>query len=177
MKYLLVGRIIKPHGIHGEVGVKSLTERPDLRFKETVELLVGPDQNNLRKAVVKTARPFKQGFLVALEGIERREEAEGLRNWEIYIHRRNAARIEDGAYYHHELIGLNLIDLEGEKLGCVCGVLETPANDLLEVETGSEGRFYLPLVNEFVHEVNSSDGYIKVSLPDGLTDVYRNASD
>jgi len=121
-KYLLVGWIVKPHGIRGEVGVKSLTERPDLRFRPGSELYIGPDQGNLQKVAISSARPFKKGYLVAFENIGNRNDAERIREWSIYILRRDAAKPEEDAYYYHELIGLILEDDSGNNANDAYGV-------------------------------------------------------
>ena len=123
-EYLLVGQIVKPHGIRGEVGVKSLTERPDLRFQPGSELYIGPDQSSLQKIAISAARPFKKGYLVTFESIETRNQAERIREWSLYILRQDAAKPEEDAYYHHELIGLILEDDKGNELGRVRAVLE-----------------------------------------------------
>jgi len=170
-KYLLVGWIVKPHGIRGEVGVKSLTERPALRFQPGSELYLGPDQSKLQKAVIGSVRPFKQGYIVAFDNIEDRNGAERIRGWDIYIRRQDAVQPGEDAYYHHELIGLTIEDESGDELGRVCAVLETEAYDLLEVEREDGGNFYVPLLDEFIHEVNPGAGRIRASLPDGLMDV------
>jgi len=170
-KYLLVGRIVKPHGIRGEVGVKSLTERPDLRFRPGSELYIGPDQSSLQKVVISAARPFKKGYLVAFENIGNRNEAERIREWSVFILRRNAAKPEEDNYYHHELIGMMLEDDSGNELGRVCAVLEFEVYDLLEIERSGGDNYYVPLVDEFIHEVDPAAGRIRASLPDGLMEV------
>jgi len=170
-EYLLVGQIVKPHGIRGEVGVKSLTERPDLRFRPGSELYIGPDQRSLQKIAISAARPFKKGYLVAFQSIETRNQAERIREWSLYILRQDAAKPEEDAYYHHELIGLILEDDKGNELGRVRAVLELEAYDLLEIERGGGENFYVPLVDEFIVDMDPAAGRIRAVLPDGLMDV------
>ncbi len=170
-KFLLVGKIVKPHGIRGEVAVKSLTERPDLRFRPGSELYIGADESSLQKIVIVSVRPFKKGYLVAFENFKDRNKAEQIREWFIYIPRQDAAKPEEDTYYHHELIGLTLEDDSGNELGRVCAVVELEAYDLLEVERKEAGNYYVPLVDEFIHEVDPEAGRIRASLPDGLMDV------
>lgn len=169
--YLLVGQIVKPHGIRGEVAVKSLTERPDLRFWPGSELYIGLDESSLQKAVIGSVRPFKKGYLVVFENFKDRNQAERIREWSIFILRQDAAKPEKDAYYHHELVGLTLEDDSGNELGRVRAVLELEVYDLLEVERKGGGNYYVPLVDEFIHEVDPAAGRIRASLPDGLMDV------
>lgn len=170
-KYLLVGRIVKPHGIRGEVAVKSLTERPDLRFWPGSKLYIGADDSSLQKVVIGSVRPFKKGYLVVFENFVDRNEAEKIRGWSVYILRRDAAKPEKNAFYHHELIGLTIEDNNGNELGRVCAILELEAYDLLEVERSGGSNYYIPVVDEFIHEMDPVAGRVRASLPDGLMDV------
>jgi len=170
-KFLLVGHIVKPHGIGGEVGVKSLTERPDLRFRPRAELFIGPDESKLKAVVINSVRPHKQGFLVCFDGFCDRSSVEHLRGWEIYIPSDQAVQPEEGCYYHHQLLGLLVKDENGAKLGRVCAIIEMPAQDLLEVESESGKKYLIPIVDQFIREVDLESGSLKVHLPEGLMDI------
>jgi 16S rRNA processing protein RimM len=170
-KYLLVGEIIKPHGIRGEVGVRSLTGRPDVRFSPESELFLGSDENSLRQVVVSAARPFKQGYLLRFDSVSDRNEAEKLRGCRLYVPEDQALKPEEGGYFQHQLIGLTLEDDSGNELGRVAAVLELPVYELLEVSREGKKNFYVPLVEEFVREVDLEAGRLRVSLPEGLMDL------
>ena len=170
-KYLLVGEVIKPHGIRGEVGVRSLTGRPDVRFSPRSELYLGTDENSLRQVVVASSRPFKQGFLIRFEEVEDRNEAEKLRGCRLYVPEDLALEPEEGVYFQHQLIGLTLEDESGSELGRVAAVLELPTYEMLEVSREGKKNYYVPLVEEIVLEVDLEAGRLRVSLPEGLMDL------
>jgi len=77
--FLQVGEIIKPHGVHGEVGVKSVTERPDLRFRPGGELWLGPDEDHLEPVILRSVRKHKQGYLIFFESISDRTSVHEMR--------------------------------------------------------------------------------------------------
>ena len=170
-KFLQVGQIVKPHGVIGELGVISLTERPDLRFLPGNSLFAGPDESHLEEVVLEAVRPYRQGFLVFFKGVRDRDVAERLRGWRLYIESAEAAEPEEESWYHHELIGLRVLEMDGREVGVVEGVMEVPGHDLLEVK-GAEGRrFMAPMVKEIVREVNLESGFLRVSLPEGLEEL------
>jgi 16S rRNA processing protein RimM len=170
-RYLQVGQIVKPHGIRGELGVKSLTERPDLRFQPGNELLAGPDEGTLGRVKILSARPHKLGFLAVFESVEDREAAEAMRGWGLFIREEEAAELDPDRYYHHQLVGLNVLDEDRAVLGRVGGIVEMPANDLLEVESVDGGKFLVPMVDEIVRRVDIEAGTLTVRLPEGLREL------
>ncbi|MBN2288745.1 MAG: ribosome maturation factor RimM [Candidatus Glassbacteria bacterium] len=171
--FLQVGVIIKPHGIRGEVGVKSLTERPDLRFRPEEKLWLGPDEDHLEQVSVRSARTHKQGYLVHLDSYDDRNAVEGIRGWKLFIPIEQAAEPGEGRFYHHQLIGLSVLDEDGTVVGRVSRVVENPGQDLLEVGLAGrdEKKALVPLVGEIVREVDPEAGTLTVRLPQGLLDI------
>jgi 16S rRNA processing protein RimM len=172
-RFLQVGEIIKPHGIYGEVGVKSLTEWPDLRFRPGEKLWLGPDEENLKQVTLSKVRSHKQGYLILFESVNDRNSAEEIRGWKFYIPADQAAVPEEGCYFHFQLIGLSVLDESGDVIGQVTLVIENPGQDILEIKLGSlDGKQVLvPLVEEIVREVDLEAGTLTVALPEGLLDI------
>lgn len=169
--YLLVGYIVKPHGVRGEVGVKSLTEHPGRRFRAGSKLLAGSDTASLRPCEVESARPFRQGYLVRFSGVTDRDTAESLRGLELYIPASEVSAAGEDEYYHHDLIGMAVEDERGRMLGKVGAVIEVAPYGMLEVEKEDGGSFLLPLVDEMVSEVDTDAEKIRVVLPEGLMEL------
>ena len=171
--FLTVGEVIKPHGVHGEVGVKSLTERPDLRFRPGEELWLGPDEDNLEPITIRSVRTHKQGYLVLFDSVTDRNAAEGMRKWKLFIPADRVPEPAEGRYYHHQLIGLAVLDESGAAMGRVSQVIANPGQDLLEVRLSSQGgkQVLVPLVEDIVREVDLAAGTLTVRLPQGLLDI------
>jgi len=170
-KYLVVGEVVKPHGIRGEVSVKLATDRPEVRFAVGARLLLGLDEESLEPVEVAGARPFKNGYLVKFESVTDRSQAEAIRGWLLFVGVEDLPPAEDGAFYHHELVGLPVMDEGGAELGRIHGVQNLGPYDLLEVRRGDGGSFFLPLVDRFVIAVDLEAGRLLVRLPDGLLDA------
>ena len=117
------------------------------------------------------ARSHKQGFLLLLSGVSDRDRAEELRGWGLYIPADQAAEPEDGSFYHHQLIGMKVVDSTFGELGSVKAVVETPAHELLEIVRPGQASFYLPMIGEFVLGVDPAGGVIETHVPRELTEL------
>lgn len=167
---LAVGRIVGVHGIRGEVKVELYTDFPE-RFTAGAEFLLGA---GLEPVEVVKARPHKGSMLVALQGVSGRSEAEALRGEWLYIDEGDAAELEEGAYWVHDILGLRVRDSSGKPLGVVTDVLVTGANDVYVVadtENVRQGReLLLPALESVVQEVDLEAGWMTVVVPEGLLD-------
>ena len=165
---VLVGRIVKPHGIRGEVAVDVLSDVPDRFAPGTVHTARGST------LTVAASRPHQGRLLVAFEGIADRTQAEGLRGAELYA---DPVDLSDAdTYYAHELVGMRVVGDDGADLGTVVDLVELPAAagyDLLEVERPDGRRWLLPAVDEYVEVAADDDGVehlLLVDPPEGLVD-------
>lgn len=151
---LEVGRIVKAHGIRGEVIVELISNRPDIRLAPGSVL--SSDRGPLE---VLVSTPHQNRWIVAFAGIPDRNTAETYRNTIL-----SAEPIDgdDGTLWVHELIGAEVFDLEGRSYGPVEAVEANPASDLL-VLTGDR---LVPLV--FVK--TRLPGRVVIDPPAGLLD-------
>lgn len=163
--FLVVGQIIKPHGIQGEVSVKVLTDFAE-RF-DTMETIYLGDEHSAREYVVESTRWHKTQVLVAFEAIPDRTAAETLRGLYLKIPTHQAMPLEPDTYYHYQLEGLAVVTDTGQELGRINEILETGANDVYVVQ-GDQGEILIPASQEVVLSVDLDAGQITVHLIDGL---------
>lgn len=166
---LLIGRVVKTHGIKGEVAVEVHTDQPEVRFA-VGNTLRGTQTGKEVVLTVATARPHKGRLLLSFEEIPDRTGAEGLRGLKFFAAPLERAEDADpDEFYDHELIGL-AVHLDGETIGEVTGVMHTPGRQILEVDY--DGREVLvPFVSDIVPEVNLEEGFLSITPPEGLLDV------
>lgn len=128
---LEVGRVVRPHGLRGQVVVELWTNRVE-RMTEGSRLSAG--ERELR--VVRCGPASPSGgwarWLVTFEGVESREAAEALRDTVL----RGAPIDDPEALWVHELIGAELVEPSGQPIGIVAAVEANPASDLLVLEDG-----------------------------------------
>jgi 16S rRNA processing protein RimM len=167
---LVVGRVLRPHGVRGELGVEALSDAPD-RFSPGAELGAGdPDGDGpLRTVTVTAARLHLGRLLLRLDGVEDRDAAEQLRGALLSIPMEAARPLAADEFWPHQLVGLAVVDRQGRRRGEVADVLPGTAHDLLAVALPGGERRLVPAVAALV-TVELEAGRVLVDAVPGLLD-------
>jgi 16S rRNA processing protein RimM len=163
-RHLAIGRILRPWGVRGELKVEILTEDPT-RFQRLETVYVGPQFVPHR---LERARLHKGDLILKLAGCDDRNAAEELRDLLVNVAMEDALPLEEGEYWVHQLLGLEVWTAEGEKLGLVREVLETGANDVYVVRDQSGREVLIPALKDVVLEIDLDAGRMLVELLEGL---------
>lgn len=169
---LTVGRVVKAHGIGGEIVVEIRTDDPDARFAPGNTLRGKASRGGgERDFVVESVREHGARLLVRLTGITDREAADALRGTLFVVDSDDLPPIDEAdTYYDHELEGLHVRTIKGHDVGVVAEVLHTAAGELLAVRRES-GEALVPFVTAIVTSVSLDDGTIEIDPPEGLLDL------
>lgn len=173
---LTVGRVVKAHGISGELVVEIRTDDPAARFAPGNTLRAKPSRGGAeRGCVIESAREHGGRLLVRLAGVTDRDAADALRGTLFIIDSDDLPEIDEpDTYYDHQLDGLRVRTTGGEELGVVAEVLHTAAGELLAVKRES-GELLVPFVSAIVTSVSLDDGsgtgIVEIDPPDGLLDL------
>jgi 16S rRNA processing protein RimM len=162
---VLVGRVVKPQGRHGEVAVEPLSDRPD-RFPTLRRAFVPAPGGGAREVRVLRCWPHKGRFVLAIEGVSTIDEAETLRGLELRIEEAELSTLPEGSYYHHQLRGLRVEDEAGAEMGVVDDVVETGAEARVLVVRGPGGETLLPFAAGFVRSVDLARGRLVTKRPE-----------
>jgi 16S rRNA processing protein RimM len=159
---LIVGELVGPHGVIGEVKLYPLTDFPERlrRYRRLILLL--PDGTR-REVRVQRARPHKNVWLLKLREIHTPEEVDELRGAKVIVPPELIQPLPEGHFYLHEVIGLRVVTPDGEDLGRVTDVLRTPANDVYVA-----GSLMIPAVTEMIERLDPSEGVLVVRSKDVL---------
>jgi 16S rRNA processing protein RimM len=156
--------------LRGELKVEPYSDFPE-RFAPGVQLFLGDD---LAEVEVIAARPHKNQILLQLKGIERRDQADTLRNTWLFIDEANAVPLDEDTYWVHDIIGMNVQTNDGEWLGTIREVLFTGANEVYVVETPvtvNQGKdLLLPAIPDVIQQVNLAEKLMTVQLLPGLVE-------
>jgi len=165
--HVIVGRVTSAHGLHGRMIIEPLTENPE-RFVSGSELRIeGDDGVSPAVVTIGSAAPHKNGLLVSLLEVGDRSGAENLIGRYLFVPVDELPEPEPGEYYHQQLVGLEAVDVSGEKLGMVKDVVAMPAQDMLIIDrTGSE--YMVPFVDEFIDSVDLDRGVVFICSIPGL---------
>lgn len=168
---LVVGRIVKSHGIGGEVVVDVRTDDPESRFASGAVLRAKPKSGPPSTVVVESARAHGGRLLVRLEGVADRNTADALRGTLFVVDTADLPTIDDpDEFYDHELEGLRVRTVDGDDVGVVAEVLHTAAGELLSVRRENGSEVLVPFVTAIVPSVSRTDGVV-IDPPDGLLDL------
>jgi len=138
--------VIGAHGVTGEVRLKLFTD--DLAPYKSLDATG-------RTLTLKSVRPGPNGAVARFVEIADRNTAEALRGTELTVPRASLPPLEDGEYYHSDLIGLPCVSTTGEALGTVVLVENFGAGDVIEIERPDGKRFMVPMRPEAVPEWNA----------------------
>ena len=164
-RFLVVGNIVRPHGVRGEVVVDVLTDFPE-RFDAPTCLYVG-DGTQAEKKRVASVRWHQGRVLLRFEGYEDRNQAETLRDQYVLVPLNEAKQLPTDTYYAHQLIGLRVVTTDGEDSGRIADVLFLDANDIYVVE-GPRGQILLPAIADVIREIDIKHGRVVVNVIPGL---------
>jgi 16S rRNA processing protein RimM len=168
---LVVGRILRPHGVRGELAVDVRTDDPGLRLAPGAVLATEPATAG--PLTIARTRWHSGRLLVQFDGCNDRNDAEQLRGVLLVV---DSAELEDvtdpDEFRDHQLIGLAVVTMDGQAVGEVTDVLHY-GQDLLVVAGCGEragAEIMIPFVSAIVPEVDVAAGLVRVDPPAGLLD-------
>ena len=158
VSWIELGVIARPQGLKGEIRVHVFN--PDSTLLEGLAevFLIGEDDEEPALVEIRSARRGPKALLLRLEGVSSREDAEALRGYRLCIPRGALPELEDGEYYHADLIGLEAF--EGtESIGTVVDVLDYPSAECLKIER-PDGFLEVPMLPKWLDRVDFEAGQV-----------------
>jgi 16S rRNA processing protein RimM len=170
-RFVEIGRIKGAHGVHGMLKIKPYNSETNLFDAKRVVYLQRAGQFVPLK--VSQSAPGPKGLRVALEGVTTREQAQSLFDAPLFIPREEFPQLDDGEFYLDDLVGMEIVDADtGCVYGKATGLLETGANEVLEVRDGDK-EILIPIIDGVIDEVDLDAQRATVRLPEGLLDIYE----
>lgn len=160
-KEIVIGKIVAPHGVRGDIRIMPLTDRPE-QFLNLSYLLL----EDGRQLTVKAARFHKRMVLLSTKEITTMNDAELLRDKKILIRAEDLPPLEEGRFYVADLIGLPVFDEEGKQLGTFKDSITTGSNDVYIIAVPGGKDLLIPALKIYVREINLQEKRIVVKLPE-----------
>jgi len=160
--FLVVGRIRRAHGLKGEMIMDVLTDFPE-RIMRGKEVYVGETHETQKIASV---RPHDNLLLVSFKGIDNKDALDRYRNLMVYVKTEELPELPENEYYHHDLIGLTVIDDHEQVLGKLVEIMETGANDVYVVIDNDNKEILIPAVDEFILLIDLAGRLMTVHKPE-----------
>ena len=159
---MVVARVNRAHGREGGLSIQLLSDLPG-RFDPGRELFI----DEIPRRIVASRQTGPETALLWLDGINGRLQAAPLVGKQLSAPPDEEATLEEGEYFHYQLIGMEVRTQDGELLGELREILETGSNDVYIVQ-GEAGELLIPATAQVVLEVDVSAGSMTVELLDGL---------
>ncbi|MCL2702088.1 MAG: ribosome maturation factor RimM [Defluviitaleaceae bacterium] len=164
--YFEVGAVTGAFGLKGEVKVFPTTDEPE-RFRLLRELYADSDAGPMCYAIERL-RFHKNLVIIKFTGVEDAAAAQALRGTVLKIPPELALPLEEGQYYHRDLLDMSVVDDDGRELGVLTKVLQTGANDVYTVALSEGGELLIPAIKQCILKVNVPDKRMTVKLLPGL---------
>ena len=159
--FLVVGKLRRPHGVRGEMLMDVLTDFPE-RLAPGVRVFVGEDH---RPISIRSSRPQMDALLVAFQGFTTPEAVGQFRNLLVYVRADEIPSLGEGEYYHHEMLGMQVVEEGGSPVGVITEILESAAHDVFVVQTADKHEVLIPMTDTVVIKVDVKRREMQVRLP------------
>jgi 16S rRNA processing protein RimM len=166
---LLIGKVIRPHGLKGMLKVDSYAESGETFLIAGKVFLKGPSGETVEQGVVSITLSGRF-FLLKLDGLDTLEQAEKYRGWDLYILKRSLKRSGEEEYFWYELIGLPVYLDTGERVGLIRHILAVSSHDIFVVQRG-EKEMLIPAVHDVIKEVDLENKKVVITGMEGLLDL------
>ncbi len=159
-KQVIIGKIVAPHGVRGDIRILPLTEKPEQFLKLNYLLL-----DNGQQLRIGNVRFHKKMILASAEEITSMNEAELLRGKNVSIFSEDLPPLEEGRFYVSDLLGLKVSLEDGKDLGRLKDIISTGNNDVYVIEVPGDKDILLPALKIYVKKIDLNEKLIVVSLP------------
>lgn len=164
--YFVIGNIVNTQGIKGEVRVMPTVD--DVSRFELLDHIFVDRKGNIKEYEVENVRFHKQFVLLKLKGIDDMTAAETLKGTVVKITEDMAVPCEDDEYYIRDLYDMEVVTVEGEKLGIISDVIFTGANDVYAVKNEEGKEILVPAIKDCIINVDVENNTMTVKLLEGL---------
>ena len=172
MEKIKIGKIVSAVGLKGEVKIYSYAGSKE-RYESLARLIVaapGPGRGE-KEYAIENVRYQKEMVIVKLAGVDDRNQAEALRESEVFITEDDLEELPADTFYIRDLLGCRVLEAEsGRELGTLSDVIQNSAHDLYQVELTDGRQALIPAVGQFIAAVDPAQREIRVRLIPGLLD-------
>ncbi len=148
--YLAIGRLGKPHGLDGGIAFYILTDFPE-RLKIGREVFIGDEHI---PAHIKSIKEHSKNLIFEFEEFPEVEQVEKFKSHFVFVDAIELPDLPDGEYYHHQLIGLSVMDTNNSKIGEITEILETGANDVYVIVGEDRKEILYPALLSLIEKID-----------------------
>jgi len=166
-----VGFVFRPHGMEGELKVNPEHTDDPARFEDLDTVYIGRTPHQVTRHTIASVRyqQTKRGttVILGLSDVETRDDAEAIAKLHVFAHEDDLELAEDEVFIH-DLVGLEVVAEEGERICTVANYMEMPAQDVFVVTRPNNDEAMIPAVEDFIVDIDLEGGQLVVRLVEGL---------
>jgi len=167
-EWVTIGKIVAPFGIRGELKVRSFTDIPD-RFVTLDAVCLSPSYVSY---TIESVRPYKgeDMHLLKLGGIDDATTAETLRDGDICVPLSALPQLPPNSYYQHDIVGLQVFNLDGVLIGVIDDIMSTGGNDVYIIKAPNRKQILIPAIKDVVKQIDLIRRVMYIDPMRGLLD-------
>ena len=173
--WLVIGVVTSSHGVAGKLNIKSLSDFKERFTKPGMRWIQKHNEEPIPcKLISGFQKPGKESFIISLEGIKNRNEADNLKKYKLLVKSNDIPKLKDNEFHLNQLLDLDVkLFVEGEIkiIGKVVDLI-TENNNLLVIRLLQNNKDVLiPFVKEIVTTIDRRNKYLVINPPKGLLDL------
>jgi 16S rRNA processing protein RimM len=163
-----LGEIVTTHGLDGWLKLNPFNADTTALVAGGEVFLDRPDTATVYQ--LEAVKPFKKQFLIKFCGVDNIDDAARLIGSRLSVDEALLEALEPGQYYHYQVVGFEVFDLNGARIGIIASLMSTPAGELYVVQ-GADREYLIPAVKEIIEKIDFTEEKVIVNPPDGLLDL------
>jgi len=163
-----LGEIVATHGLDGWLKLNPFNRESTVLAPGLEVRLDKSGHQSVHQ--IESSKPHKKQFLLKLRDVDTIDAAEPFIGSTLVISDAALDALEPGQYYHYQVIGFAVVDLNGAAIGTIAGTLSTAAGELYRVQ-GADKEYLIPAVKEIIEKVDFDERKVIVNPPQGLLDL------
>jgi len=173
--WLVIGIITSSHGVAGKLNIKSLSDFKERFTKPGKRWIQKHDEEPVAyKLISGFQKPGKDSYIISLEGIKDRNEADNLKQHKLLVKSNDIPKLKNNEFHLYQLLNLDVKLYDGKETKIVGKVVDliTESNNLIVIRLYKNDRNVLiPFVKEIVTTIDQKNNYIIIDPPKGLLDL------
>jgi 16S rRNA processing protein RimM len=160
--FLIIGKLQRTHGVKGEIVMEVMTDFPEKIVPGNI-VYIGSKQQTYE---ISSVRPTADKMLISFKGFTDCDQVSILRNQIVSIKTEDANQLPEGEFYHHEIIGMTVVEEDGKLVGTIGEILVTGANDVYIINKENGEELLLPAIRDAVKSIDRVSRKMVVRLPE-----------
>lgn len=166
-EYVVIGKIVRTHGLMGNVRVQPLTNVLEVFDKSKQFFIMDESRDEIYTVQVEDIKRSGKTFLIKFYGVNNEETAKKIVGLEIVMKAEDLPKLSSpDEFYYYEVLNIDVFDQTGNFIGKVCDIISTGSNEVLVVRSDDE-EVLLPMIRDYVVELHKKDRLI-VRIPEWI---------